>query len=69
VAGAGSDVAVSTSSPRVAQMWALTGGLDGGSGGRAGGGGGVGKRQLMSQTCDVSAFQPRVLDLATRGRL
>jgi hypothetical protein len=23
----------------------------------------------MSQMCDVAAFQPRLLDLATRGRL
>jgi hypothetical protein len=35
---------------------------------RGGGGGGGGRRVLMSQTCDMSAFQPQLLDLATCRR-
>jgi hypothetical protein len=55
-------------------MWALTGGLDGGGGGRAsvvvvGGGGGSEKRWGTSQCVTRVTFQPRLLDLATRGRL
>jgi len=54
-------------------MWALTGGLDGGGGGRAsvvvGGGGGSEKRWGTSQCVTQVTFQPRLLDLATCGRL
>jgi hypothetical protein len=78
--GVGSDVAVAGCvgvdelAPGLAQIWAVTGVLDGGGGGRAWwwwwvvmmvARGKVG----WSQRVTLVTFQPRLLDLATRGRL